>query len=113
MPRMLYSDEDKCDENAARFYEPNIKPEFNLDLLMTNNYICHLLVMEAELLKGLGFRSAYDGAQDHDLVLRAAACLWRVPGPFFIFPGCCTTGAVTVLPRRPTRRASFMPMRQG
>ncbi len=86
MPRMLYSDEDKCDENAARFYEPNIKPEFNLDLLMTNNYICHLLVMEAELLKGLGFRSAYDGAQDHDLVLRAAACLWRVPGAILHIP---------------------------
>ncbi|MDE6518560.1 MAG: glycosyltransferase, partial [Acetatifactor sp.] len=79
-PRMLYSDEDKCDENASRFYEPNFKPDFNLDLLMTNNYICHLLVMEAGLMKQLGFRAAYDGAQDHDLVLRAAACCWRIPG---------------------------------
>lgn len=86
MPRMLYSDEDKCNENASRFYEPNFKPDFNLDLLMTNNYICHLLVMEAELMKRLGFRAAYDGAQDHDLVLRAAACLWRVPGAILHIP---------------------------
>lgn len=86
MPRMLYSDEDKCDENAARFYEPNIKPDFNLDLLLTNNYICHLLVMEAGLLKGLGFRAAYDGAQDHDLALRAAAGLWRVQGSILHIP---------------------------
>ncbi len=86
MPRMLYSDEDKCDENAARFYEPNFKPDFNLDLLMTNNYICHLLVMEAGLMKQLGFRAAYDGAQDHDLVLRAAACLWRIPGAILHIP---------------------------
>jgi len=86
MPRMLYSDEDKCDENAARFYEPNFKPDFNLDLLLTNNYICHLLVMETGLMKRLGFRAAYDGAQDHDLVLRAAACLWRVPGAIAHIP---------------------------
>lgn len=86
MPRMLYSDEDKCDENASRFYEPNFKPDFNLDLLLTNNYICHLLVMEAGLMKRLGFRAAYDGAQDHDLVLRAAACLWRTPGAIAHIP---------------------------
>ncbi len=86
MPRMLYSDEDKCDGDAARFYEPNIKPDFNLDLLLTNNYICHLLVMEAELIRHLGFRSAYDGAQDHDLALRAAAELWRTPGAILHIP---------------------------
>lgn len=80
VPRMLYSDEDKCDEDVKSFYEPNFKPDFNLDLLMTNNYICHLLVMETELIKRLGFRAEYDGAQDHDLVLRAAARLWRIPG---------------------------------
>ena len=85
-PRMLYSDEDKCDQDVKSFYEPNIKPDFNLDLLMTNNYICHLLVMEAELMKSLEFRAAYDGAQDHDLALRAAACLWRVPGAIVHLP---------------------------
>lgn len=86
LPRMLYSDEDKCDENAQRFYEPNIKPDFNLDLLLTNNYICHLLVMESGLIKELGFRAEYDGAQDHDLVLRAAAGLWRIPGAILHIP---------------------------
>lgn len=86
MPRMIYSDEDKCDEKAARFYEPNFKTDFNLDLLLTNNYICHLLVMETGLMKHLGFRVAYDGAQDHDLVLRAAAGLWRTPGVILHIP---------------------------
>lgn len=69
----LYSDEDKCNADATRFYDPNIKPDFNLDLLLSNNYICHFLVMEAELIKNLTFRSEYDGAQDYDLVLRAYA----------------------------------------
>ena len=67
----VYSDEDKCDTYATQFYEPNYKPDFNLDLLLTNNYICHFLVMEANLMKKLMLRKEYDGAQDHDLVLRA------------------------------------------
>ncbi len=67
----VYSDEDKCDTFATRFYEPNKKPEFNLDLLLSNNYICHFMVMEAGLMKKLELRKEYDGAQDHDLLLRA------------------------------------------
>jgi len=69
----IYSDEDKCDEMAEKFFEPNIKPDFNLDLLLTNNYICHFLVMKADLIKALRLRNDFDGAQDHDLVLRAYA----------------------------------------
>lgn len=68
----IYSDEDKCDTFAQKYYEPNRKPKFNLDLLLSNNYICHFCVMEAELMKKLMLRSEYDGAQDHDLVLRAS-----------------------------------------
>ncbi len=67
----VYSDEDKCDTNAVIYYEPNIKPEFNFDLLLSNNYICHFLVMKTELIQKLRFRKEYDGAQDFDLVLRA------------------------------------------
>lgn len=72
-PEVLYSDEDKCDGEAAFFYEPHRKTEFNPDLLLSNNYICHFMVMESGLLKSLKLRSSFDGAQDYDLVLRAAA----------------------------------------
>ncbi len=70
-PYALYSDEDKCSADAGVFFSPHYKPGFNLDLLLSNNYICHLLVMEAGLMKELAFRAEYDGAQDHDLILRA------------------------------------------
>ncbi len=73
--RMIYSDEDKCNGDRTEYYEPNRKEKFNLDLLLSNNYICHFLVMETNLMKELGFRSDYDGAQDYDLVLRAAGYL--------------------------------------
>lgn len=69
---IFYSDEDKCNEDCTQYYEPNKKEKFNLDLLLSNNYICHFLVMESELMKELGLRAAYDGAQDYDLILRAA-----------------------------------------
>ncbi len=73
--QMIYSDEDKCNGDATEYYEPNFKEKFNLDLLLSNNYICHFLVMKRELIQELGFRSEYDGAQDFDLVLRAAGRL--------------------------------------
>lgn len=71
-PLFLYSDEDKWDQDSRAAYEPHRKMDFNLDLLLSNNYICHFLVMDAELMKSLPERPGYDGAQDYDLVLRAA-----------------------------------------
>ncbi len=73
--KLLYSDEDKCDETGQYYYEPNIKSNFNFDFLLSNNYICHFLLLKAELIKELGFRPAYDGAQDYDLILRAVGRL--------------------------------------
>lgn len=68
----VYSDEDKCDTDGNRFYEPYFKPDFNLDLLLSNNYICHFLMVRADVMKALKLRAKYDGAQDYDLVLRLA-----------------------------------------
>ena len=70
--QMLYSDEDKCDGDGATFYEPHHKLDFNLDLLLTNNYICHFTAVKTALFKELQLRGAYNGAQDFDLVLRVA-----------------------------------------
>ena len=74
-PVILYSDEDKCDDAMSGFYEPHFKEKFNQDLILSNNYICHFLVMEAGLMKSLRFRREFDGAQDHDLILRAVRAL--------------------------------------
>lgn len=71
-PALLYSDEDKCNGDATEFFEPNRKEDFNLDLLLSNNYICHFMMMERELIQALLLRREFDGAQDYDLILRAA-----------------------------------------
>lgn len=75
-PTLLYSDEDKYDEGAQTFVFPNKKKDFNLDLILSNNYICHFMAVEAGLMKRLKLRADYDGAQDYDLVLRVVDSLW-------------------------------------
>ncbi len=77
--QLLYSDEDKCDSSGTRYFEPHFKQKFNLDLIMTNNYICHFMIIKTELIKKLGFRKAFDGAQDYDLVLR---CVRKISADF-------------------------------
>lgn len=73
--RLLYSDEDKIDE-AGRRFEPHFKPGWNPELLRSQNYICHLMVVETLLLAQVGvLRPGFEGSQDHDLVLRCTEVL--------------------------------------
>lgn len=74
----IYSDEDKVDENYTRYFDYHRKPDFDIDLLRSNNYICHFFVVRHSLaLKTGGFRSEYDGAQDHDFIFRCIENLTR------------------------------------
>jgi len=69
--KVLYSDEDKLDESGQRF-DPYFKPNFNLGLIRSHNYMCHFAVYEAQHLRQLGgLREGFEGAQDYDLALRA------------------------------------------
>ncbi len=68
---VIYSDEDKIDENGKRF-DPFFKPDFSPDYLRTVNYMPHFLAIRKPLGDQIGwFREGYDGAQDYDLILRA------------------------------------------
>lgn len=70
-PELLYTDEDKVDGAGKEHFQPNLKPDFNPDLLRSNNYICHFLVFSRELFSQVGgFDRQYDGAQDYDFILR-------------------------------------------
>lgn len=72
---MIYSDEDKVDMDGKTHFQPHLKPDFNLDLLRSNNYITHFLLVRRALLEQVGeLRKEYDGAQDYDFILRCAEC---------------------------------------
>jgi glycosyltransferase involved in cell wall biosynthesis len=67
---LIYSDEDKIDQSGRR-YDPYFKSDWNPDLFLSHNMICHLGVYRADLVRKLGgFREGYEGAQDYDLALR-------------------------------------------
>lgn len=69
--QVIYSDEDKMTMDGNKFFQPHFKPDFNIDLLCTVNYICHLFVARADLVKEVGIlRKEYDGAQDYDFIFR-------------------------------------------
>ncbi len=73
--KVLYGDEDKIDEQGNR-HQPHFKPDWNPDLLLSQNYICHPVVYRTSVLKKIGgFRVGVEGSQDHDLLLRATAGL--------------------------------------
>jgi GT2 family glycosyltransferase len=75
---LLYSDEDKLDP-AGRLTEARWKPDWSPNLLLCQNYVCHLLVVRRSLLEDLGgLRSAFDGSQDYDLVLRISEVTDRI-----------------------------------
>lgn len=68
---VIYTDSDKLSENGKRYSEPCFKPDFNLDLLRCQNYICHLTVIQKRFLDKVGYlNSDYSGVQDYDHILR-------------------------------------------
>ena len=68
---VFYTDEDKVTTDLAEHFQPHFKPDFNLDLLRSNNYITHFFVVRKELVRKVGgFRREYDGAQDYDFIFR-------------------------------------------
>lgn len=70
---MLYSDEDKVTEDLKKHFQPHFKPEFNLDLLRSNNYITHFLVVKKTLAEEAGLlRDEMNGAQDYDFIFRCS-----------------------------------------
>ncbi|MBR1523588.1 MAG: glycosyltransferase [Lachnospiraceae bacterium] len=76
--RLIYTDEDKYDTGKDRYLRPFRKPDFDSELLRSNNYVCHFLAVESRLAREVGgFRSEFDGAQDHDFILRCTARLER------------------------------------
>lgn len=66
-----------CDETTFKSGDINkmltmhFKPDYAVDNLRANNYICHFSVFDRKLLDGTElFRTRFDGSQDHDMILR-------------------------------------------
>lgn len=75
---VVYSDEDKIDEDGRRSL-PYFKPDWAPDSLLSRNYISHLGVYRRSLVEEVGgFRRGFEGSQDYDLLLRVTERTDRV-----------------------------------
>ena len=77
-PQVLYSDEDKVTMDLSEHFQPHMKPDYNKDLLRSNNFITHFFVADRTLVEEVGGEDGeYNGAQDYDLILK---CTERAKG---------------------------------
>ncbi|WP_287523656.1 glycosyltransferase [Okeania sp. SIO2C2] len=67
----LYSDDDKINTEGKRF-DPQFKPEYSPELLLSYMYMGHLCVVRKEIFERVGgLRIGFEGSQDYDFALRA------------------------------------------
>ncbi|WP_240906195.1 glycosyltransferase family 2 protein [Thermomonas sp. HDW16] len=73
LAEVVYTDHDVLGEDG-RLRDPYFKPDWNLDLFLSQMYLGHLVSFDAALIRRVGdLRSDCDGSQDYDLVLRCIA----------------------------------------
>ena len=68
----VYTDEATFEGKVENVVLYHFKPDFMLDNLRSNNYLCHLTTFSKVLMEqaGGGERAEYNGSQDYDLFLR-------------------------------------------
>jgi GT2 family glycosyltransferase len=70
---VVFSDEDRIEDGTGTRHSPYFKPDWDPDLILAQNFVCHLSAFRRSLLTEIGgLRVGFEGSQDHDLVLRAS-----------------------------------------
>ena len=107
----VYTDEDKVTTDLSEHFQPHLKPDFNLDLLRSNNYICHFFVARQSVIrKAGGFRQEFDGAQDHDFIFRCVEEAGKIGHvPEILWKKHCSTQLIPVQRMVFHRRVHLMP----
>lgn len=75
----IYTDEVVFEGTLDNITSTHFKPDFAIDNLRANNYICHFSCCSRKIVDKIGgFRSEYDGSQDHDFILRATEAAQKI-----------------------------------
>ena len=75
---IIYFDEDKLAADGSRREEPFFKPDWSPELLLCVNYLTHPALRRSLYQQVGGCDSAFDGAQDWDLLLKATERSQRI-----------------------------------
>jgi len=109
---LIYSDEDKIDAQGVRF-DPHFKPGWSPEYLRGCNYLNHLTVARRSAIEALGgWRSRFDGAQDHDLWLRlsetiAAPSVRHIPKVLYHWRAAGSSAAASLTAKPEARAAAI------
>ena len=84
---LLYCDEDNFHESLSDRYSPIFKPDFNIDLLYSHNYVEHFLAISRHALNQIELSpDDVSGAQDYDLTLKVAEVARRIyHAPYLLY----------------------------
>ena len=93
---MIYTDEDKVTTDLTEHFQPHLKPDFNLDLLRSNNYICHFFVVQKKYCRKGPEVSGKNSTELRITILSSA--VRRMPERFYMFRKSCITGEHTKPP---------------
>ena len=105
---LFYTDEDKVRTDLSEYFQPHFKPDFNLDLLRSNNYICHFFVVRWEIAEKTG-GLVRNTMGRRIMIISSAARKWREK--LYTFREFYITGGSTALPPQTIRQASCTRMR--
>lgn len=67
---VIYSDEDKLEDESSELVEPFFKPDWSPEYFRGAMYVGHLLGVRRDLAIETRFDSAFDGVQDFEFMLR-------------------------------------------
>lgn len=103
---LVYSDEIVLSGDLKELGGYHFKPGFAPDNLRGCNYITHLCLFSRELAERAGFeeRSEFDGAQDHDLILRLTenkTKIHHIPKVLYIWRGHAASTAAGINEAKP------------
>jgi GT2 family glycosyltransferase/glycosyltransferase involved in cell wall biosynthesis len=107
---VIYTDEDKIDAED-RLIDTYFKPDFSPEHLESVMYVLHMLVVRKSLFLSLGgFRTAYSGAQDFDLMLRLSretTRIYHIPKALYHWRALPGSAAAVVDAKPDALRAGF------
>lgn len=68
---VVYTDEDRYDDESKLYIDPCFKTDFNVDLFRSHNFVTHFFMVNMDIVKEIGgMKKEYDGAQDYDFMFR-------------------------------------------
>ena len=88
---VIYTDEDKISESGRLHFQPNFKPDFNIDLLCSVNYICHLFVVRKSLQRK---RESSGMSLTAPRIMISFSDVWRRQKRFIIYRKYYITGVL-------------------